>query len=107
MVYKPTKLKRIMKPIAISIFVVGMAIASQAQLQSLVVDGNTREYEVNLPQNFEAGDTAGFIMVYPRGIDESWNIGMEYCPFRSPFPGIALVRVQQDDVVYVDKVAVK
>ena len=84
-----------------------------AQMQTLQFDGVNRKYEINLPQNFEPGmplllalpgysesisffreytllhelaDTAGFITVYVEGMNLSWNLGLKYCPIRSPFP---------------------
>jgi polyhydroxybutyrate depolymerase len=83
-----------------------------AQQQSFQFEGIERDYEVYLPQNLQENipllvglhgysetvswfnaysnmdelvDSEGFILVLPKGIDLSWNVGIEYCPLRS-FP---------------------
>jgi len=80
---------------------------------SFIFDGEWREYQVYLPQNFESNmplviaihginediawfkdytrlhevaDTAGFIIVYPQGLIESWNVSSERIDTRRTFP---------------------
>ena len=94
-----------MKTTILSIFVLTITYISDAQMQagSFEFEGRIRDYEVYLPQNFEAnmpliislhgytetiawykaytllhetGDTARFITVYPAPIDKSWNSGL-------------------------------
>ena len=94
-----------MKTLVLSILVFTMAYISNAQdyVGSFVFDGYEREYEVYLPQDFQANmplvvslhggtetvswykgytamhevtDTMGFVIVYPGGIGGSWNCGL-------------------------------
>jgi len=78
-------------------------LSAQDEIGSFKFDGYTREYEVYLPQNFESNmplvvsihgysetiawyknytemhvvaDTMGFVLVYPQGIGNSWNVGV-------------------------------
>jgi len=86
---------------------------AQYETDSFKFDGHIRNYEVHLPQNFQANmplviglhgwsesidwfktytvlhqfaDTAGFIVVFPEGTDRSWNFGITYCPIRGYLP---------------------
>ena len=99
--YKP----QIMKTLVLSILVFTVAYISNAQdyAGSFEFDGYEREYEVYLPQDFQANmplivslhgipetvewyktyilmhevaDTLGYVIVYPHGIGKSWNVGV-------------------------------
>ncbi|UCD38508.1 MAG: T9SS type A sorting domain-containing protein [Fidelibacterota bacterium] len=109
--------------ILVGIAFIGSFSNSSAQMitGSFELEGITRNYEVHLPQNFQANmplvialhgwgatidvfktysvlhqfaDTAGFIVAYPEGTDLSWNMGIKTCPIRGTLPTV-------DDVGFI------
>ncbi len=85
------------------LFLMQAFLHAQDYVGSFEFDGNEREYEVYLPQNFQAdmplvvsihgitetvswyktytimhevADTLGYVVVYPQGIGNSWNAGI-------------------------------
>jgi polyhydroxybutyrate depolymerase len=114
-------MKKIIKTIVITFLLYSTGQIALSQKQSINYEGITRYYEIYLPENFEPNmplvfclhgwsetvdfirqftefhnyaDTAGFVVVYPEGINNSWNIGVKYDPLRSPFPDV-------DDVGFI------
>lgn len=114
--------KKILRTFIILIFLLSISMSyAQMQTGSFEFEGRARKYEVYLPQNFQSNmplvialhgwsetiywfknytllhqfaDTSGFIVVYPEGINRSWNIGIISGPIRGVFPTV-------DDVGFI------
>jgi poly(3-hydroxybutyrate) depolymerase/N-acetylneuraminic acid mutarotase len=105
----------------VQLFFVPKSVYTQDATGSFEFDGHTREYEVYFPQNFESNmplvialhgiyetvkwfkdythlhevaDTSGFIIVYPKGLGQSWRVGPDSIDSRRTFP-------KTDDVGFI------